>query len=414
LLFFAATANSFRPQSDPHYTFEENDVNQAYIVDAIRVAGGKRGGILSQTHPAILAAHILDALVTRSGIDPAIVDDVIMGCVTQVGEQSVNIARSAILSSGLPDHVPGVTIDRQCGSSQQAIHFAVQAVQSGAQDVVIAAGVESMSRVPIAAAMTLAASAGLGNGPFTDGMRARFGVEDFNQFTGAQMLARQYGINRDDMDRYALESHRRAARARDAGAFTEIVPITVDGPAGQVEHMWDEGIRTDSTLEGIGSLRTLTPDGTITAGNASQICDGAAGVLVMSEAAVRANNVVPIARVEAMAVTAGDPVVMVAEPIGATHKLLERAGISMDAVDLVELNEAFAAVPLAWIKAFDVDPAKVNLRGGAIALGHPLGASGAKLAATFLAIMAQTGAKRGLQLMCEGGGMANATLYERL
>jgi acetyl-CoA C-acetyltransferase len=388
----------------------------AYIIDARRTAGGKRGGALRDGHPVDLGAAILDALVERSGIDPAVIDDVIVGCVGQIGEQSFHVGRNLVLASSLPDSVPAVTIDRQCGSSQQAVHFAAQAVMSGTQDLVIAAGVESMTRVPMGTPVLLPMQAGLGTGPWPESIRKRYGVDQFSQFTGAEMIARQYGFTRDDLDAFALRSHEKASAARDAGAFDiEIVVIDgVDKDGATVRHSTDEGIRDDASLEGLGQLKTLVADGVITAGNASQICDGASGLLIASERAVKSHGLTPIARIDQLAVTAGDPVIMLAEPIPATRRALERSGRSIGDIDLFEVNEAFAPVPLAWLRDIDADPARLNVNGGAIALGHPLGASGTKLMATLINALRARGGRYGLQTMCEGGGLANATIIEAL
>ena len=389
---------------------------QAYIVEAVRTAGGRRGGKLSGWHPADLAAAVLDSLVERTGIDPAAIEDVIMGCVSQAGEQSFHIGRTAVLASTLPDSVPAVTIDRQCGSSQQALHFAAQAVMSGMQDVVVAAGVESMSRVPMGSNFTLHAKAGIGSGPFSPRVQERYGVKAFSQFTGAQMIADKYGFSRAELDAYALESHRRAAAATQAGAFRdEIVPITVlDADGGSTVHATDEGIRYDATLAGIAAVKPLQEGGTISAANASQMCDGASAALVVSERALQLYGLTPIARVVQMAVTAGDPVIMLEEPVPATLKVLERAGLQIGDIDLFEVNEAFAPVPLAWLRGTGADPARLNVNGGGIALGHPLGASGTKLLATLIHALRARGKRYGLQTMCEGGGLANATIVEAL
>jgi acetyl-CoA C-acetyltransferase len=386
-------------------------MSQAYIVEAVRTAGGRRKGALADWHPADLGGEVINALLDRTGIDPAAIDDVIVGCVTQAGEQAFALGRNVVLASRLPDSVPAVTIDRQCGSSQQAIHFAAQAVMSGVQDVVIAAGVESMTRVPMFSNMSLHEREGLGTGPFSPRIQERYGVATFSQFAGAEMVAAKYGFDRLALDRFALESHRRASAATKAGRFTdEIIPIeTAAGP-----HLQDEGIRHDATLESIGSVKLLAEDGVISPANASQMCDGAAGVLIVSEAALKAHNLTPIARIVNMTVTAGDPVIMLEEPVFATPKALQRAGLSLQDIDLFEVNEAFASVPLAWLKALDADPEKLNVNGGAIALGHPLGASGAKLMATLVHALRSRGGRYGLQTMCEGGGIANVTIVEAL
>jgi acetyl-CoA C-acetyltransferase len=379
----------------------------AYIVDAVRTAGGRRDGALKDWHPVDLGAAILDALVRRTGIDPAAIDDVIAGCVSQVGEQSCHVGRNMVLASRLPDSVPAVTIDRQCGSSQQSIHFAAQAVMSGTQDVVIAAGVESMTRVPMGTPVFLPLRAGIGTGPWPRSVQDRYGVTEFTQFRGAEMMASKYGLSRDELDAFALSSHRKAASATQAGAFDpEIVQIG--------DHRSDEGIRYDASLEALAGLKTLVPDGVITAGNASQVCDGAAAVLVASEAAVKAHGLKPLARIDQLTVTAGDPVIMLDEPVRATRVALERSGRRITDIDLYEVNEAFAPVPLAWLKETRADPERLNVHGGAIALGHPLGASGAKLMATLVHALHRHGGRYGLQTMCEGGGIANVTIVERL
>lgn len=389
---------------------------EAYLVEAVRTAGGRRGGALKDWHPADLGAEVLNALVDRTGIDPAAIEDVIVGCVSQVGEQSFHIGRNIVLASKLPDSVPAVSIDRQCGSSQQSLHFAAQAVMSGTQDVVIAAGVESMTRVPMGTPTLLPMQAGIGTGPWSQRIRERYGVTEFSQFTGAEMIARNYQMTREALDAYALASHRKAAAATAADAFgDEIVPVRiVDANGDETLHSRDEGIRYDASMEGLAGLKTLQPDGVITAGNASQICDGAAAVLVVSERALKDHGLRPLARVDAIAVTAGDPVIMLMEPVPATAKVLERAGRSIGDMDLFEVNEAFACVPLAWLKETGADPARLNVNGGAIALGHPLGATGAKLMATLVHALHKRGKRFGLQTMCEGGGIANATIIEAL
>ena len=389
---------------------------EAYIVSARRTAGGRRNGRLAGIHPADMGATVLDALMAESGIDPAAVEDVIIGCVGQVGEQTFAFGRNVVFASSLPDSVPAVTIDRQCGSSQQALHFAAQAVMSGTQDVVIAGGVESMSRVPIGAAITMAKAGGIGHDPFAESIQKRFGVPAFNQFAGAQMLSDKYGFTREDNDRFAVESHRRAAAATRSGAFAaEIVPVSYTNAEGEIAiHDTDEGIRPDTTMESIGSVKLIQEGGTLSAAAASQICDGASGVLVVSEAALKAHNLTPIARIVNLAVTAGDPVIMLEEPIPATRRVLERAGLALSDIDLFEVNEAFSSVPLAWAKALQADAAKLNVNGGAIALGHPLGATGTKLMATLIHALKARGGRYGLQTMCESGGIANATIVEVL
>lgn len=389
---------------------------EAYIVEALRTAGGRRGGALRDWHPADLGAAVLDALVERSGIDPAAVEDVIAGCVSQVGEQAFHIGRNMVLASGLPDSVPAVSIDRQCGSSQQALHFAAQAVMSGTQDIVIAAGVESMTRVPMGTPVLLPIQAGIGTGPWPPSIRQRYGVEQFSQFTGAEMMAKKYGFGREELDQFALTSHRRAAAAADSGAFDREI-ILLDGldREGNVRrHGRDEGIRADASLEALSELASISPGGVITAGNASQICDGASGALIVSERALAQHGLTPIARVDQLMVAAGDPVIMLEEPIPATRRALERSGRKLEDIDLYEVNEAFASVPLAWLRELDADPDRLNVNGGAIALGHPLGASGTKLMATLVHALRSRGKRFGLQTMCEGGGIANVTIVEAL
>ncbi|MCE7795416.1 acetyl-CoA C-acetyltransferase [Sphingobium sufflavum] len=384
---------------------------QAYIVEAVRTAGGRRKGALADWHPADLGGAVLDAVVDRSGIDPAAVEDVVLGCVTQAGEQGFAFARNAVLSSRLPVSVPAVTVDRQCGSSQQCVQFAAQAVMSGTQDVVIAAGAESMTRVPMFTNISYHERDGVGVGPFSDRIKQRFGVETFSQFEGAEMLAAKYGFDRDTLDRFALDSHRKAAAATQAGAFHgQIVPLAVEGGV----HDRDEGIRYDATLDSIGSVKLLTEGGVISAANASQICDGASAALVVNDRAIRDHGLTPIARIVNMTVTGGDPIIMLEEPIGATRRALERAGMRIEDIDLYEVNEAFAPVPLAWTKALGADPARLNVNGGAIALGHPLGATGTKLMTTLIHSLRARGLRYGLQAVCEGGGIANVTIVEAL
>ena len=384
----------------------------AYIVEAVRTAGGRRGGRLAGVHPVDLLAKSLDAIVERSGIDPKAIDDVITGCVSQAGEQAMQVGRMGVLASKLlPQSTPAVTIDRQCGSSQQAIQFAAQAVMSGTQDVVIASGVESMTRVPMGSNFQLHAAAGLGDGPWPKSIQKRYGVAEFSQFHGAQAIANKYGFTREDMDAYALASHAKAAAAIDSGAFkAEIVPVLT--PEGIFDT--DDGVRRGGTMEAMASVKTLEEGGTITAANASQMTDGASGVLVASEAAIKRFGLTPLARIVNLTVTAGDPVIMLEEPIPATRKAFERSGLKLDDIDLFEVNEAFASIPMAWLKAIGADPAKLNVHGGAIALGHPLGASGTKLMSTLVHALKARGKRYGLQTMCEGGGMANVTIVERL
>jgi len=387
-------------------------VAEAYIVAAVRTAGGRRNGRLAGWHPADLGAQVLDSIVARAGIAPDAVEDVIMGCVTQAGEQSNQVGRNAVLASSLPASVPAVTIDRQCGSSQQAVQFAAQAVMSGTQDVVIAAGVESMTRVP----MGLAAMRDSGFDPTSQVTRDRFGVAGFSQFGGAEMIAKKWGFSREDLDAFGLESHLRAQAATKAGAFDrEILPIRITLPDGTSElHVVDEGIRWDASPEGMAKVKLLVKGGVITAATSSQITDGASAVMVVSERALKEHNLTPLARIVNLTVTAGDPVVMLEEPLFATDKALKRAGMSIGQIDLYEVNEAFAPVPLAWLKHVGADHARLNVNGGAIALGHPLGASGTKLMTTLIHGLKARGLKYGLQTMCEGGGVANVTIIEAL
>jgi acetyl-CoA C-acetyltransferase len=389
--------------------------SSAYIVEAVRTAGGRRNGKLSAWHPADLAGEVLNAVVERSGIDPATVEDVILGCVTQAGEQSFAFARNAVLASNLPETVPAVTIDRQCGSSQQAVQFAAQAVMSGTQDIVIAGGAESMTRVPMFSNLSLHQKAGIGTGPVSERIKARYGVEEFSQFVGAEMIANKYGFDRMTLDQHALRSHQRAAAATKSGAFSkEIVPLAVTAPSGVGVHEQDEGIRFDATIESISAVKLLKEGGVISAANASQICDGASAALIVSERALNRCGLTPLARVHTFVVTAGDPIIMLEEPIRATRLALERAGMRIDDIDLYEVNEAFAPVPLAWLQSLHADPDKLNVNGGAIALGHPLGSSGTKLMATLIHALRARGKRYGLQTMCEGGGIANVTIYEAL
>jgi len=396
---------------------EERIMAEAYIVAAARTAGGKRGGRLSGWHPVDLAAQVIDALLERSGADPAAVDDVIMGCVLQAGEQSNCIGRNAVLASKLPLTVPGVSIDRQCGSSQQALHFAAQAVMSGTMDCVIAAGVESMSRVPLASLGKIFKDAGLGH-YMSPVIRQRFPGPEFSQFMGAELLATQRKLTKEQLDRYALLSHQRAKAATLAGAFAaEVVPIAVrsiEGGDPDELHTADEGIRMQATPEGIANVKTLREGGVISAANASQICDGASGVMVVNDQGLKALGIKPLARVHHMTVLGGDPVVMLDTPLAATTLALQRAGMKIADIDLYEVNEAFAPVPLAWLQHTGADPERLNVNGGAIALGHPLGASGTKLMATLVHALHARGKRYGLQTMCEGGGQANVTIVERL
>ncbi|HEV3267758.1 MAG TPA: thiolase family protein [Acidimicrobiales bacterium] len=388
----------------------------AVIVDAVRTPGGKRNGKLKNWHAVDLASEALKALAARNNLDPTLVDDVIMGCVSQVGEQAFNVGRSAVLAAGWPESVPATTIDRQCGSSQQALHFAAQGVMSGAYDVVVAAGVEVMTRVAMGS--SIGKDAGW---PFGPRVAERYepvgGLK--NQGIGAEMIADQWGISREELDEFSVESHRRAARATAEGRFErEIIPVYVrddDGLATDELMTSDEGIRPDSSVEALANLKPAFKEGgKVTAGNSSQITDGASAVLIMSEEKARELGFTPRAKFHSFALAGVDPVTMLTGPIPATTKVLERAGLTLDDIDLIEINEAFASVVLAWQKEHKVDLAKVNVNGGAIALGHPLGASGAKLCATLLNELERTGGRYGLLTMCEGGGLANATIIERL
>lgn len=392
-------------------------MNEAYIVAAARTAGGRRGGRLSGWHPVDLSSALLKELVERVAADPASIDDVIMGCVGQIGEQAMNVARNAVLAAGLPESVPATTVDRQCGSSQQALHFAAQAVMSNTQDIVIAAGVESMSRVPMGSPITLPARQAMGR-YFSPGMQKRYPhVKDFMQFAGAEMMVDKYDVSRDRLDAFALESHQKAARASKAGRFDkEILPVPVhaiDGDGDGEMHTVDEGIRFDVSLAGIQSVKLLQEGGRITAATASQICDGATGVMVVNERGLKRLGVEPLARIHHMSVMGGDPVIMLEAPIPATQRALERTGLAIDDIDLYEVNEAFAPVPIAWLDTLDADPQRLNVNGGAIALGHPLGGSGTKLMTTLLYALEQGDKRYGLQTMCEGGGQANVTIVER-
>jgi acetyl-CoA C-acetyltransferase len=387
----------------------------AYIVDAVRTAGGKRNGRLAGVHPVDLAAATLDAIVERTGIDGHKVEDVIMGCVGQGGQQAMQVGRNAVLATKhLGESVPAVTIDRQCGSSQQAIQFAAQAVMSGTQDMVIAAGVESMTRVPMGSTAMFHMKEGLGNYK-SPGLEVRYPGIAWSQFMGAEMIVKKHGFTKDDLDRFALLSHQNARAAIEAGAFAnEIIGIEIETPDGPQIHLIDEGVRMDATLEGIAGVKLLSEGGALTAASSSQICDGASAALIVSEQALKDHGLTPIARIHSMTVTAGDPVIMLEEPLFATDRALQRAGMKISDIDLYEVNEAFASVPLAWLKHTGADPQKLNVNGGAIALGHPLGASGTKLMSTLLNALKARGGKYGLQTMCEGGGVANVTIVERL
>jgi len=380
---------------------------EAYIVDAVRTPVGKRNGGLSKIHPADLGAHSITSLFGRIDVDPAAVDDVVFGCVDTIGPQAGDIARTCWLVAGMPDDVPGTTVDRQCGSSQQAVHFAAQAVMSGTADLVVAGGVQNMSAIPISAAMLAGEQYGFEN-PFagSPGWETRYGTQEVSQFRSAEMIAEKWDITRDDMESYAVESHQRALRATAEGRFDrEIVPV--DG----TEH--DEGPR-EPNLEKIRSLPTLVDGGRLTAAMASQLSDASAALLIASERAVRTHALKPRARIHHLSVRGADPVWMLTAPIPATAHALTKAGMTLDEIDLVEINEAFASVVIAWQKETNADLAKVNVNGGAIALGHPLGATGARLMTTLLHELERTGGRYGLQTMCEGGGQANVTIIERL
>ena len=381
---------------------------EAYIVDAVRSPVGRRGGGLAEVDPIDLGAHALAALVERSGIDPGAVEDVVWGCVDSVGPQAGDVGRSAWLAAGLPEHVPGVTIDRQCGSSQQSVHFAAQGVMSGTQDVVVAGGSQHMSSIPIGASMIAGRQFGYDD-PFSgsEGWRKRYGDQPVTQFHGAEMIARDWDISREDMEAFAYQSHQRAIRAIDEGRFDREVE-----PLAGVKH--DEGPRRDTSIEKMAGLKPLAEGGRLTAAVASQISDGSAALLVASERAVEQHGLTPRARIHQLAVRGEDPIRMLSAPIPATRYALERAGMTLDQIDLVEINEAFASVVLAWAKEFDADMDRVNVNGGAIALGHPLGATGAKLMTTLLHELERTGGRYGLQTMCEGGGQANVTVIECL
>src|SRR3954454_18036749 len=385
---------------------------EAYIVDAVRTPVGKRGGSLAQMHCADLGAHVLTALVERTGIDPGAVDDVVMGCCDTIGSQAGDVARTAWLVAGLPDHVPGVTIDRQCGSSQQAVHFAAQGVMSGTQDLVVAGGVQNMSAIPISAAMLVGQQYGFST-PFAEspGWQARYGDQEVSQFRSAEMIAEKWDISREDMEEFALASHERARTAIAEGRFdNEIVPLALpDGQSFAIDQCPRE-----TSLEKMAGLEPLAPGGRITAAVASQICDASSALLIASEQAVKDHGLAPRARIHHLSVTGDDPVWMLTGPIRATKRALERTGLSIDDIDLFECNEAFASVVLAWMKETGAPHDKVNANGGAIALGHPIGATGTRIMATLLNELERTGGRYGLQTMCEGGGQANVTIIERL
>jgi len=390
--------------------------NNAYIVSAVRTPGGKKNGSLSLWHPADLGAKVLDELVLQTGIDPALIDDVIFGCVDQVGAQSGNVARNAILASSLPESVPGTSVDRQCGSSQQAIHFAIQAVMSGTQDVVIGGGVEIMSMVPIGASIKDGYEAGHGLPFDSEGMKTRYPGIFFSQFTGAELMAEKWNLSRQDLDNFALSSHQKAMLAVEGKYFDrEILPVQAKNAEGKSDMIFvDEGIRYDASLEALAGLKSVTEGGVITAGNASQITDGAAAVMVCNDAGLKKIKTDPRARIVAISVVGDDPIMMLGGPIPASHKVLKAAGLNINDIDLYEVNEAFAPVPLSWTIELKADKDKLNVNGGAMALGHPLGATGAKLMTTLLHELERRDAKFGLQAICEGGGTANATIIERI
>ena len=390
--------------------------NNAYIVSAVRTPGGKKNGSLSKWHPADLGAKVLDELVHQSGIEPELIDDVIFGCVSQVGAQSGNVARNSILASSLPESVPGTTVDRQCGSSQQAIHFAIQAVMSGTQDVVIGGGVEVMSMVPIGSNIKDGYDAGHGFPFDSDGISERYPGIFFSQFSGAEMMAEKWNLSREDLDRFALSSHQKAAAAVEGKHFDrEILPVQAKNEEGKTDMVLnDEGIRYDASLEALSGLNPITEGGVITAGNASQITDGAAAVMICNDEGLKKIKADPRARIKGISVVGDDPVIMLSGPIPASRQVLNATNLSINDIDLYEVNEAFAPVPLSWAIELKADIEKLNVNGGAMALGHPLGASGAKLMTTLLHELERTKGKYGLQAICEGGGTANATIIERI
>tara|TARA_B100000424_G_scaffold264724_1_gene253479 strand:+ start:661 stop:1839 length:1179 start_codon:yes stop_codon:yes gene_type:complete len=390
--------------------------NNAYIVSAVRTPGGKKNGSLSKWHPADLGAKVLDELVHQSGIEPELIDDVIFGCVSQVGAQSGNVARNAILASSLPESVPGTTVDRQCGSSQQAIHFAIQAVMSGTQDVVIGGGVEVMSMVPIGSNIKDGYDAGHGFPFDSDGISERYPGIFFSQFSGAEMMAEKWNLSREDLDRFALSSHQKAAAAVEGKHFDrEILPVQAKNEEGKTDMVLnDEGIRYDASLEALSGLNPISEGGVITAGNASQITDGAAAVMICNDEGLKKIKADPRARIKGISVVGDDPVIMLSGPIPASRQVLNATNLSINDIDLYEVNEAFAPVPLSWAIELKADIEKLNVNGGAMALGHPLGASGAKLMTTLLHELERTKGKYGLQAICEGGGTANATIIERI
>ncbi len=381
---------------------------EAYIVDAVRTPVGRRNGGFAGIHPADLGAHVIRVLTERGGFDPAAIDDVVFGCLDAIGSQAGDIARTCALAAGLPETVPGVTVDRQCGSSQQAVHFAAQAVMSGTADLIIAGGVQKMSQFPILSSFAAGEPYGAAD-PWTgsEGWHARYGDQEISQFRSAERIAGEFGFERPDMEEFALRSHQRAAAARDEGRFAaEITPLA--------DVRQDEGVRADTSLEKMAALKTLVPGGRLTAAVSSQISDASAALLIASDEAVRTHGLTPRARIHHLSVLGADPVNLLIAPLPATRRALQKTGLSVDDIDLFEVNEAFASVVLAWLRHTGADPAKTNVNGGAIALGHPLGASGARIMTTLLHELERTGGRYGLQTMCEGGGQANVTIIERL
>lgn len=388
---------------------------EAYIVSAARTAGGRRDGRLKAWHPADMVGEVLKSVIERGKADPARIDDVIMGCVGQAGEQAANIARNGVLAAGLPESVPATSVDRQCGSSQQALHFAAQAVMSGFMDCVIASGVESMTRVPMGLPIAMPFKNGFGIYK-SPNMEERYPNIQFSQFAGAEQIAKKYGLSKDVLDEFGFQSHQKAIAATNSGAFKdEIVALEIELEDGKKElHTVDEGIRFDASLEGMRNVKLLAEGGALTAATSSQICDGASAVLVVNEKGLKDLGVEPLARIHHLHVTGGDPVIMLEAPIPATQQALKRAGMKIDDIDLFEVNEAFASVPMAWLKETGADPKRLNVNGGAISLGHPLGGSGTKLMTTLLHALKAQNKRYGLQTMCEGGGLANVTIVERL
>jgi acetyl-CoA C-acetyltransferase len=387
---------------------QEDQMSEAFIIDAVRTPVGKKGGALSQVHPADLGAHVLKALMARTKIDPAAVEDCVFGCVDTLGPQAGDVARTAWLAAGLPEEVPGVTVDRQCGSSQQAIHFAAQAVLSGTSDLIVAGGLQNMSAIPIGTSWRIGAELGFKD-PFSTcrGWVERYGDQQISQFKSAEMIAHKWDLSRRDMEEFALQSHQRAVRAGDEKRFAREI-------AAWGELAVDEGPRRDTSLEKMATLKPLSEGGRITAAVSSQISDGAAALLIANERAVKQHGLTPRARIHHLSVRGADPVWMLTAPINATAHALKKTGLTIDQIDAVEINEAFASVVLAWLKESGADPARVNPNGGAIALGHPLGATGARLMTSLLGELERTGGRYGLQTMCEGGGQANVTIIERL